>query len=200
MGVRFRRSVGVTIGLLSSAFLSSSCSPSPQNVPGLMPGMTSGTQLFSRHGPGGSTVTGYKGGSPACPSVDAINVVVQYGGKTQGFSAVLSEPAARLPVVEINLYATTANFPKVVISHVNPSVSRVTWAAGSGTYDQMRPAGNWAVEIGPYLPVDAWRVENPNTPDGELVAYRGVQQVTTLPVSGLNALPPILPSHLTCSR
>lgn len=200
MGVRRKRALGVTMCLLGSAFLTASCRTGAQNVPGLPPGATSGAQLFSRHGPSGSTVTGYKGGSPACPSVQVINVVVQYGRKTQGFSAILSGTAARSPVVEISLYATTADFPKVVISHVAPSVSRLKWAAGSRTYDQMKPAGNWAVEIGPYLPVDAWRVDNPNTADGELVAYSGPQQVTTLAVSGLDALPPTLPSQLTCSQ
>lgn len=144
-------------------------------------------------------MSGYLGGSPACPSANAINVVVQYGHRSQGFSALLSGPQAR-PVIEINVYATFANFPKVVIAHVGSSVSRVVWASGSRPYDQMTPAKNWVVEIGPYLPLDAWRVENPNIPDGELVAYRGAQQVATVPVDGPDALPPPASSQPPCAH
>lgn len=139
------------------------------------------------------------GGSPACPSVRAINVVVQYGSKSQGFSALMRGLKSS-PVIEINVFATLANFPKVVIAHVDSSVSRVAWTSGSRTYDQMKPAENWVVEIGPYLPLNRWRTENPNTPDGELVVFRGARQIATLAVDGPDTLPPPVSSQVPCNQ
>jgi hypothetical protein len=164
----------------------------------LLPGATSGKELFSRHVAGGSTVSGYSGGSLACPSIHSINVVVQHGHKRWGFSAFISGPQVH-PIIEINVYATFANFPRVVISHVDPSISRVAWVSGTQTYDHMTPVEDWAVEIGPFLPVNLWRVENPNTSVGELVAYHGTQEMATLPVNGPDALPPPRISPTPCN-
>jgi hypothetical protein len=169
-----------------------------QNVPGLLPGATSGKELFSRHVAGGSTVSGYLGGWPACPSIHVINVVVQHGHKRQGFWALVSGPRVH-PIIEINVYATFANFPRVVISHVDSSISRVAWVSGAQTYDHMTPVEDWAVEIGPFLPVNLWRVENPDTVVGELVAYRGTRAMATLPVNGPDTLPPPRLSSTRCN-
>jgi len=63
----------------------------------------------------------------------------------------------------------------------------------------MAPAEGWAVEIGAYLPISLWRVENPDIPEGELVAYRGTRKVAALAVDGLDTLPPPTPAYPTCA-
>ncbi|MHB8330384.1 MAG: hypothetical protein ACYDD6_12315 [Acidimicrobiales bacterium] len=161
------------------------------------PGAAAGTSLFTRSVQGGTTVTGYSAGSSACPSASAIDVVVQHGSKRQGFFAAMSGTQQH-PVIEINTYATFANFPIVVISHVDPSISRVAWVSGNQTYDEMTPVDSWVAEVGPFLPLSLWQENKPDTVEGALIAYSGTREVASSEVSGQNALPPSAPWYTAC--
>lgn len=184
-----RFALAAVVAAFSSALVLSGCNGTSQSARGLPPG-TLGPQLFARQGPSGTSVSAYQG-APACPSLHWINVVVQHGSMKQGYFTFLSGTQTS-PTIEINVYATLANQPRIVIAHVDPSVSRVAWVSGSQTYDQMTPVENWVVEVGPYLPLSAWRVERPHV-EGELVAYHGTREVATLAVGGPDTQPPQLP-------